>query len=175
MKKLEIGLISILGIISVYFEFRNFKTDSLFFSWFNYLPITILIILTFFFIVKNIIWKKKILKDNLQIIIGTICIILVVFHAERIKSLENSELSFEARTDQIGNDGGLVLYFKKNGLLKAEKMDHWCVTYYWGNYIQKNDTIMIDIPIDFDLSKIAIFEGDSLLVFRNSVKFNIFK
>jgi len=84
MKKIEIGLITFLGIISVYIELRNIKADTLFFSWIDYLPITILIILTVLFIIKNIIRRKKVLKDNLQIITGIIFIAIVIFHADRI-------------------------------------------------------------------------------------------
>jgi hypothetical protein len=75
---------------------------------------------------------------------------------------------YSAWTGDIGGDGGLYLSFKQQGYLRAQKQDHWQVTYYTGSYFKKGDTLYLDIPFDFPLSRTAVIEGDSALQFLDS-------
>lgn len=88
-----------------------------------------------------------------------------------METLDNSPTEFTATTFDIGTDGGLVLDFKENGHVKAEKRDHWIVTYYWGTYSKSNDTINLDIPFDFTISRQALLTKDSLHFVNESARF----
>jgi len=80
-----------------------------------------------------------------------------------------------ATTYQIGNDGGVKLDFKKNGHLKAEKDDHWRVTYYWGRYEMEKDSILMHIPLDFKLDKKAILTDTSLRFSNDTISFQVIR
>ncbi len=85
--------------------------------------------------------------------------------------LDNSSTAFTATTYDIGSDGGLVIDFKVNGHIKAEKRDHWVVTNYWGKYWKNSDTIIFDIPFDFNISRRAILTKDSFYLINDSARF----
>lgn len=94
-----------------------------------------------------------------------------MWHQKKMEELDNSPTKFEASTYDIGSDGGFVIDFKTNGHLKAEKRDHWAVTYYWGKYSQNHDTINLDIPLNFRISRQALLTKDSLHFIGDTAKF----
>jgi hypothetical protein len=82
---------------------------------------------------------------------------------------------FIANSNEFGNDGGFRLNFKENMVLIGEKIDRFNKTTYWGSYKQEGDTIRIDIPLDFQLGKIALLQ-DSILYFPDdSLRFEVFQ
>ena len=107
--------------------------------------------------------------------IGAIAILAIVWHTHLRNNLDNSQTSFTAATSQIGSDGGFIIDFKKNGHLKAERQDHWSVTYYWGNYTVEKDTIQLDLSLDFKLGKQAILTNNSLQIIGDTIRFAIYK
>ena len=177
MKLFQIIITLILGVFAINTEFRSIKQYSLFFDWVHSAPFYILWLLMFFFLVVNIIQYIKYRKILvlLPLLICIISILIVVRIKTRRDFLDNSETSFKATTYSIGNDGGFILDFKKNGHLKAERRDHWLLTYYWGKFTSKGDTIYLDIPLDFNLGKQAVLNGKTLNIINDTVTFETYQ
>ena len=177
MKPLLILLALISSGLAIFAEFRSVKESTLFFDWLNSVPIIILWTSTLIFIfltVKSFNADKRFISflPSILCIIG-LCI--VYWHSKRRETLDDSPSIFTATTYQIGSDGGFILDFKKDGYLKGEKRDHWAVTYYWGDYTQYKDTIILYLPLDFKLGKQAVLTDTSLRVMNDTIRFDIYK
>ena len=87
--------------------------------------------------------------------------------------LNNAPDIFTAYTNEIGSDGGLDLEFKSNGILKITKMDHWELSEYRGRYQMKDDTVDLDIPLEFKLGKKGVLGIDSLRFIDDTLRFEV--
>ena len=177
MKPNQIITALIVSGLAVHFEFRSRKELTLFFDWVNSIPFIMLCVLATVFLILNIrrYVSLSVATSFLPAFICLMSIILVLWHSQRRTILDNSPTSFTATTYQIGNDGGFVLDFKKNGHLKAERRDHWAVTYYWGKYYRVEDTIKLDIPFNFNLAPQAILTDTSLHIIGDTIMFEVVK
>lgn len=177
MKPLVILLALLSSGLAIFAEFRSVKESTLFFDWLDSVPVIILWASTFIFIFLAA-KSFKVDKPLIAFLPSIVCIIglcIVYWHSKRRETLDDLPAIFTATTYQIGNDGGFILDFKKDGYLKAEKRDHWAVTYYWGEYSQKNDTIKLDLPLDFKLGKQLVLTDTSLSVINDTIRFDIYK
>lgn len=178
MKPTSTVIALLFGWLAIHIAFSPVYVDALFFAWMYSAPFVLLCVLTLVFLIRSIqqffVKNEKILVF-LPVVISSICILVVVIQNERREALDNSATIFRASTREIGSDGGFNLYFKENGVLKAEKQDHWAVSYYWGEYHLKNDTVELDIPLDFKLGKKAVLSGKSLLFLDDSPTFEVYR
>jgi|GEM_PF-2542724 len=177
MKFYQIAIASIVGGLALYAETRQIKTLSLFFEWINSIPLIGLSATSLIFFILN---TRKFIRHKKLIVFAPVLICLIflsmlIGQIKRRAFLDNSETSFIATTYQIGNDGGFKLDFKKNGHLKAEKDDHWRVTYYWGRYEMEKDSILMHIPLDFKLDKKAILTDTSLRFSDDTISFQVIR
>jgi hypothetical protein len=163
----------ILSVLAILTEFRSIKETTLFTQWFDAAPFLGLCGAVVIFLVVAI-WrffsKRAIFTFLLFLVCGT-SLLFILWHQKKVNGLDKSPTAFTAITQDIGNDGGFRLDFKKNGHLKAEKGDHWSFTEYWGNYTRHGDTIKLDIDFDFKLGKEAIMVNDSLHFIGSTFKF----
>ncbi|RFS21434.1 hypothetical protein DVR12_16180 [Chitinophaga silvatica] len=171
IKPVPILLITFIGVIALRIAYLPVFHDALFFTWLYYFPFFCLCVLTIIYFLLNIkqFLRTKKIFTLLSVIIGAISIILIILQHKKRENWNNAPSIFTATTNKIGNDGGLVLQFKNNGILKATKMDHWAVTYYWGTYRLKNDTVDLDIPLDFDLGRKAVLGEKSLRFLEDTI------
>ncbi len=171
---IEFVFIFLFGCMATYIEFLNIKRSALFFSWIDYAPFVCLIISIVISLILIVIRHGK--RNYFPFLIGIAFCTTILTHNLYLNSLEKSAiLLFEARNNEIGNDGGLILYFYENGFLKAEKRDHWMVTNYYGYYDTENDTISIDNPVSKYISEEGYFESESKLVFNWEIEMDVIK
>jgi hypothetical protein len=168
---------SVISGLAVAAELRSIKVHALFFGWINSAPIATIFIVTFIFLILNI--KKYLTHKELSyftpFIICIYSLFIMISYKNNRDNLDTSATSFTAHTLEIGSDGGFKFDFKKNGHLVAERMDHWKDTRYWGKYYRNNDTITLDIPLNFKLGKRAILTDTSLNFIDDTIKFNAYK
>lgn len=177
MKLYQAIIALLIGGLAIFIEFRSVEELTLFFDWVSSVPFFTLCFLTLLFLLLN---ARKFVRNKkftsfLPITICIISIAIIVWHKMNRSSLDNSPTKFTATTYQIGSDGGFILDFKKNGHLKAERRDHWAVTYYWGKYYEKSDTITFDMPLDFQIKRQAILTDTSLNIIGDTISFQVFK
>jgi hypothetical protein len=180
MNFLRFCLILFLGIFLILMEFQLSKTSSVLGTWEGWeaLPIIGLFILTAI-ATKKYLYKDVKAKDSwtaLSILTGVILLMTVIGHIIYVHRLDTDNVTqFMAYTydRQFGNDGGLILDFKRNGHLKAERRDHWAQTFYWGRYTINKDTVILDIALDFKLGKYAIFNDTTLRFLDDKAIFNV--
>ena len=177
MRPFQIIIASLLCGLALWTEFKTIKESALFTDWLNVVPFWTLCALTIFFIVANThtYYLDKQIISFLPLLICVTALSVVLWHQNKIKSLDNSQTKFTATSYDIGSDGGFILDFKLNGHLKAEKRDHWTVTYYWGNYTQNLDTINLNIALDFKLARQALLTDDSLHLLGDTTRFIVFR
>lgn len=163
--------------LAVTAELRPVKEQALLFGWINSAPIATIFIASLIFLTLNI--KKYLTHKSLSCFIPlTVCVcslFIMISYKKNRDYLDTSATSFTAHTLEIGSDGGFKFDFKKNGHLVAERMDHWKETRYWGKYYRSNDTITLDIPLNFKLGKRAILTDTSLNFIDDTIKFNAHK
>ena len=170
------AIISLLiGGCAIWAELRPIRKSTLFFDWVDSVPFVFFCICTLLFLVLNTkhYFRHKQIVSFVPLLICVSAFFIIAWHKKRIESLEMSETLFTATTYQIGNDGGFIIDFKRDGRLKAERRDHWSVTYYWGNYSSKNDTINLDIPLDFKLGKKGVMTDTSLRLLDDTINFQM--
>lgn len=177
MRTLQIIITSFFGGLALWTEFKSIKESALFTAWLDSFPFWTLFVLTVVLIVMNI----RQYSSNMRIISFLpvwLCVIFlstIIWHQQKIKKLDNSPTKFSASTYDIGSDGGFILDFKVNGHLKAEKRDHWTITYYWGDYSQNHDTVNLNISLDLKLGRQAVLTDESLHFLGDSIKFVVFR
>lgn len=177
MRPLQILIALFFGGLVLYPEFQSIKEYSVFSAFIESLPfwgLCLLIVILLAIQIKQYSEKKKI-TFILPLLICITSLAITLGHQKMIENLDNSPTNFKAITYDIGNDGGFIFDFKKDGHLKAEKRDHWLDTYYWGNYSQNQDTINLYIPLNFKLGRKALLTLDSLHFINDTVKFSVFR
>jgi hypothetical protein len=159
-------LVLLVGAGAIFAEIRPVKEYSLFFSWINSAPIVFTCIMAGVYLVLNIIGfvKQGKLASFLPFVLSLILVFVLFALIQHRETLDNAPTRFFADAAMIGNDGGTRFDFKENGHLKGERHDQWVETFYWGTYQEKNDTILLDIPLNFKLGRKALLT-DSLLKF----------
>ena len=177
MRPFQILIAFFFGGLVVFFEFQPFKESGIFSGLFDSLPFWVLCVLIILFLAINFRqYSNK--RQIISLLPLTICVLSLsatLWHQNMREKLDDSPTNFKATTYDIGNDGGLLFDFKKNGHVKAEKRDHFSVTYYWGKYSQHQDTIHLDIPLDFKLARQALLTDDSLHFVGDTAKFIVFR
>ena len=176
MKLFQIIIALLFSGLAIFGEFRNIKESTIFPTLLD-TPFPILCTLAIIFLVINIrqYIKGKKLYSFLPVLICAAAIMPIYWHIKKRQDISRSESIFVATTYQIGSDGGFILYFKKDGNLHAERRDHWLLTKYWGHYSRNNDTVNLDIPLNFQLGKTGILTDTSLTILGDTIKFDVLK
>lgn len=177
MRIILLLLLLVLGAISVEFEFRDIQeSDILTGPITESIPFYSLCAITLYYLIRSItnFQKNKKLVAFIPSVIGLIFIGITSNHKVFRSNQKSYQTLFRASSNEFGNDGGFSLNFKENKVLIGEKIDRFSKTTYWGTYKQEADTIIIDIPLDFQLGKTALLQ-DSVLYFpEDSLKFEVF-
>jgi hypothetical protein len=178
MRKVQTILILIFGLLASGLEFRNIKTDTVFsIGMLEGIPLIALCILTATFIYKNSVQFRR-TKNYFSFVppfIGLVLIVTTFAHKLWRSSVDNAPTIFTATNYNLGNDGGFILDFKADKHLKAEKRDHWMVTYYWGSYEKQGDTLLIDIPLNFKMGRHAVLQDNLLSFTDDTVHFDVYR
>jgi hypothetical protein len=171
----QLSFALVIGAFSLYAAFTPIKEMTLFFSWIYDAPFVCLCIIAAFFLFLNFreYLKNERLASFVPFSICFIIIIVTIWQNKRRELIDNGDTYFTATTYEIGDDGGLVLDFKKDGHLKAERRDHWAITYYWGKYVYRNDTMELNIPVDFKMGRKAILRDSSMQIIGDTVLFRV--
>lgn len=178
MRKLQFITTAILGAFSILVEYQSLKENTVFGTeLIQSVPLTLLCILTIVYLFKSVNQYAKIKNAYafIPFLLGVFFLLITFGHMIVRSNLDNSPTLFFATTNNIGNDGGFKLDFKKNNHLKGVKIDRFSTTFYWGSYIKLNDTIKIDLPTDFKLGKIAFLQKDTLHFVNDTIHFAIYK
>lgn len=176
MKRTQIILILIFGALAIWAEFRNIVEDAMLsVSMFYGVPLIILCCLTCIYLFKNTILFKQTKRYTsfVPVLIGFIIIAAIFRHKQWRSSIDDSPILISAINYDIGSDGGFILDFKANNHLKAEKRDHWIVTYYWGTYERTNDSLLLNIPLDFKMGRHAVLQKDTLSFTDDTLYFEV--
>ncbi len=176
MRRTQIILTILICGIALILELRTTKQFALFFDWINSVPLVGLSILSFLFLILNTrnYIKNRLVISFLPMFVSLISLFVVIYSLKSRVKQDNSKTLFKATTNSIGNDGGLIFDFKKNGHLKVERRDHWVVTYYWGKYYTQKDTVFLDISLDFKLEKKALLNDSSLIFIKDNFTFDLY-
>ena len=94
----------------------------------------------------------------------------ILGHGIWFNSIKSQETVFDAYNYDIGSDGGLKFEFKKGGYIFGRSIDHFSETFYFGEFSLHKDTLELNIPLDFPLSKQGYIYGDSVILFKNDPK-----
>jgi hypothetical protein len=178
MRKIQIILIAIFGLLAVAIEFRNIKTDTLFgIDMLEVIPLIVLCILTTAIIYRNSVQFRQTKRyfSFLPAFIGIVLVVITFGHKIWRSSVDNAPTLFTATNYNLGSDGGFILDFKTNKHLKAEKRDHWMVTYYWGSYDKQGDTLLLNIPLDFKMGRHAVLQDNVLSFTDDTVHFEVYR
>lgn len=177
IKPVQILFISVIGGMAFRIAYLPVFHDTLFFTWLNYVPFFCLGALTivYSFLNSRLYIQTKNLLAFLPVVIGLICVFVIIMQNKKRESWDQAATIFTARTNQIGSDGGLTLDFKSDGILKVTKMDHWAVTYYWGRYELRRDTVDLDIALDFKLGRKGVVGKDTLRFLGDTVRFEVYR
>lgn len=73
---------------------------------------------------------------------------------------ESESLVIAVQDCKIEGRESTVYDFKKNGHLLVKANLKFSTDYYWGSYKRKGDTLLMNIPIDFENGKIGYFKKD---------------
>lgn len=98
-----------------------------------------------------------------NILLGYATLFLLVFSLHqsiRYYNDESESLVIAVQDCKIEGRESTVYDFKKNGHLLVEANLKFSTDYYWGSYKRKGDTLIMDIPIDFENGKIAYFKNN---------------
>jgi hypothetical protein len=178
MRIILLLLLVVLGAISVEFEFRDIQErDILTGPITESIPFYSLCAITLYYLIRSITnyQKHKKLVAFIPSVIGLVLIGITSNHKIIRSNQKNYQTLFIASSNEFGNDGGFRLNFKENKVLIGEKIDRFNKTTYWGTYKQEEDTIRIDIPLNFQLGKTALLQ-DSVLYFpEDSLRFEVFQ
>jgi len=175
----QLIVISILGGLAVFVEFRNIRDwDLLMFgSLLHYIPVSILLLLSINYLVRNIQRYQRVKKKGILIpgTIGLLFLLLVFGHMIVLSQMEKAPNLFTAHNGDIGSDGGFLLEFKSNNRIKGHRIDKFGETFYWGSYTMKNDTVDLNINLDFPMGRHAIIQDQTLVFLDDTVTFSISK
>lgn len=175
MERAAVFVVGLVGTLTIVIEFFTVKKQAQYISELKLIPLWLLVGLTLFFLARNLLFRKYKKKyDYLVVFIGLVSIACVCIHQYRFENISNSKTLFKARTYQIGSDGGLHFDFKKNGYVIVEKQDHWSVSEYLGTYIKNDSSLTMAVTLDFDLSRKAIIQQDSL-IFEDAIRCEMIK
>lgn len=167
----------LIGGLALWITFKPVKEVSFFTDWLYAAPFWVLVAITilYLFIDLRQYRSSKRIRSFLPFLLCLLILSVILWRQNRIETLDRSPTKFTATTFDIGNDGGFLLDFKMNGHLKAEKRDHWLVTFYWGRYSQHKDTLDIDLPLNFQLPKRALLNNDTLHFLGDTSKFFVIR
>jgi hypothetical protein len=175
MRPIQLLIILLFGGFAIQEEFNNIKESSII-DILGENPILILLcgIAIIYLIIntQQFICNKRVLSF-IPSVLALAFIGLIFWHKQKRKSDDNSPSLFEAWTQDIGNDGGFRLEFKKNNILKGLKIDHLSSTTYWGTYQQSRDTLILNIPLDFKMGRQATLENNTFRIIDDSIKFEV--
>jgi hypothetical protein len=176
MRPVQTLIALFISAIAVWSAFRPIKEYAVF-DLFESFPFRALCALTVVFVVMNFrrYSSSKKMISFLPVFLCLTALSAIIWHQKHMDRLDRSSTKFIATTYDIGTDGGLIFDFKENGHLKAEKKDHWILTCYRGKYSMNHDTINLDIPLDFNLSKQALLKADSLHFTGDTTKFYVIR
>jgi hypothetical protein len=177
MRKFQLFLVLITGGLTVYLQVRSIKgTDIFGMDIFQYFPLIILCIITFIYFIKNLkVFKQTSdFKSLLPSGIGLAIILLTLGHALIRFNLDNSKSLFIAENYDIGSDNVFRLDFKSNNHLVGHKIDRFGSTFYWGSYIKRQDTLKLNIHLDFKMGRQAILRNDTLHFIDDTIHFIVF-
>lgn len=176
MKPFQITLAIAFSGLAIFVEFRDIKETTIFPTPMD-VPFPILCILALAFLIINVrqYIKYKKLFSFLPVCICVAGIMIIYWHIKKREHIAASESVFTAGTYQIGSDGGFRLHFKKDGNLTAERLDHWLHTEYWGHYHLNNDTLTMEIPLNFQLGRRGILTDTSLRLLDDTIRFHVIR
>jgi hypothetical protein len=174
MKTYQIVLAFLLSGVAIFSEFKSIKNTSLF-DFFETAPFVLLCLLTLLLLILNTrqYIQAKQMKSFIPSLICLCSLLIISWKMIETKRSDEAASLFTAATYQIGSDGGLIFDFKTNGYLKAERRDHWSVTSYRGKYSLRQDTVFLDIQLDFQLGRQAILTDSSLHIINDSINFQV--
>lgn len=176
MRRVQLYIILFFGGLSLFLESRNIRESSIFGGEIFYdIPFYTLCIITIYYLIKN---NSQFIKHRryaafIPATTGIVFIILIVGNMLNRSSNDKSLILFTAYNYDIGNDGGFRLDFKDNNYLKAQKIDRFSTTYYWGTYERFGDSLMLDIPLDFKMGNQAILQDSVMHIIDDTLKFYV--
>ena len=156
MRSVQIILILLFAGLTVYLEFRDIQEWTLFGGdLFDAVPFYALCILTVVYLFKNSrqYRQRKNIVSFVPSAIGLLFLAVTVGHMLLRSHYDNSPTRFTATNYDLGSDGGFTLDFKQNNHLKGKKVDRFSSTTYWGTYKQQGDTLVLNIPLDFEMGQ----------------------
>jgi len=177
MRGILLLLIFVFGSIAVVSEFQSIKEWTLFGGGiFEAFVLIILCILTVVFLFTDYSRFRQ-TRNYLSFIhsfTGLLCLGLVFGHMIIRSSKDNSKTLFEAYNENIGIDGDFTLDFKVNNHLKGTRVDHFSTISYWGSYVKRGDTLILNIPLDFQMGRHAILKGNTMQFTDDTIHFNVY-
>lgn len=175
MRPAQLILVLLFGGMAIYQEFRNVEVSGLFENFPVSLPFIILSILLLYCLWRNAgqFRKSGNLIAFLPFTMGLLLAGLTLGHYCLRAYRYNLPTVFTAWNPDLGNDGGLWLHFKKGDYLVGQRVDHFSTTTYWGDYSRKGDTIILDLPLDFEMGRRAVVQDKLLRFLDDTVKFEI--
>lgn len=179
MRKLQLFFIIIFSGVTLYLEFRDIKEDSFPISGDSIevvSAITLCILTIVYFFKSDVRYQqRRNMLTNLPSFFGLLILVATGGHMLFRSYIDNSTTAFKATNFDLGNDGGFTLDFKKNMYLKGFKIDHFSATTYWGTYQQQGDTLVLNIPLDFELGRHAVVKDSIMYFIDDKVKFQVYR
>jgi hypothetical protein len=165
--------ILVVGGLATYLELKPIK------HW-NLWPLGTDNVLMWFFVFATLIFTLGWLPRSLQLykhekkfthlvtpLAGLVMILIVLGHNIRHNVIANSKSVYEAYNYDIGSDGGLKFEFKEGGHLLGTRVDRFSETFYAGTFRQKQDTLLLNIVLDFQIGRHAYIYKDTLMLFKD--------
>jgi hypothetical protein len=173
MKVRTLIILLVTGGLAVWFELQPIYRYGLTEIQGRTVSLYILCILLFIATIRAVIRFRRLKKISTFIppAVGLVSLLIVIFHARWRSDLENSPSIMLAHTSAFGTDGGLALEFKKDNHVVAELRNRIDLTRFWGRYQIKQDTVYLDLPVDFNLGKKGILADNRLLMIDSKVSF----
>jgi hypothetical protein len=165
------------GGLSLYLQFKQIKEWNIFLD--DFLLATISLLLTSLLTIILIFTSVRHFRQHrnlfvfVPVIAGISIISVVLGHRLYREAINNHKSILQAMNYTIGSDGGFTFDFKEGGYLQGKKVDRLSTTYYWGSYIQKQDTFLLNIPLDFKLGRRAYFQNNTLYFQDDTIKFSV--
>ena len=165
MKRLLFPLILIIGFIAALIEFQIIRYWSISFieDILAYIPLILLVILSFLLLRKNGIafTKTKKIISYIPASISFLFVIVILGHMY-FRYLDDSSKTIMTAFGYSIDNGELSFDFKENGILKGKLIQKFTERHYSGKYSQVGDTITMDIITDLKISKKVIVKGDTM-------------
>lgn len=178
MRRFQIILLLVFGGLAAFFQFKQIKEWSLFLDDFSlgiiFLVISCILTIVSFFNSLRLFKQKQPFYVFLPPFVGLVLVIAVSGHRFYQEAINKRRTLFQAMNDDIGSDGGFRFDFKEGGYLQGTKVDRFSTTYYWGKFKRQKDTLLLDIPLDFNLGRRAYLQNNILRFQDDTTKFTLY-